>query len=236
MQYESNMLDWMRVLQLGDSTFPTGAFAFSHGLESAIECKLVHDVKTLRSYVQTAVEQAAGGDGVALLCAYRAAAEGDLSGVCEADRYVLTRKLNEETRSMTTRTGKKLIEVAERVLAPTHDVSMLKLLRERIIVGTTAGSYPVCLSLIFASLKLPIEGCFMVHQYGVAMSILSAAVRLMKVDHVDVQTILFEVNSQIEVMFKTAWAKKLEDMSNFAPTVDVLAAVHVTAHVRMFMS
>ncbi len=35
---------------------------------------------------------------------------------------------------------------------------------------------------------------FAVHQYGVAMMILGAALRLMRVDHLDTQAILFEVN------------------------------------------
>src|SRR5262245_2338575 len=63
-----------RMLQFGDSMFPVGAFAFSAGLESAIQGGVVTDAATLRAFARTALEQAARGDGIALIAAHRAAA------------------------------------------------------------------------------------------------------------------------------------------------------------------
>ena len=54
------------MLQFGDSMFPIGSFAFSGGLESAIQKGVVPDVDTLQAFARTAVEQAALGDGIAL--------------------------------------------------------------------------------------------------------------------------------------------------------------------------
>jgi urease accessory protein len=94
----------------------------------------------------------------------------------------------------------------------------------------------VCQALIFAELDIPEDACFMVHQYGVAMAILSAALRMVRVDHVDTQTILFKLNQTIAEDYAMAATRKLEDMANFAPVVDLLAAIHVKAHVRLFMN
>ena len=47
-----------RMLQFGDSMFPIGSFAFSGGLESAIQKGVVRDVDTLQAFARTAVEQA----------------------------------------------------------------------------------------------------------------------------------------------------------------------------------
>ena len=62
-----------RMLQFGDSMFPIGGFSFSCGLESAIQKGVVADVATLDAFARTAVEQAARGDGIALIAAHRAA-------------------------------------------------------------------------------------------------------------------------------------------------------------------
>ncbi len=62
-----------RLLQFGDSTFPIGGFSFSCGLESAIQTKVVRCVETLSEFTLTMVDQAARGDGVALVWAHRAA-------------------------------------------------------------------------------------------------------------------------------------------------------------------
>ena len=74
------------------------------------------------------------------------------------------------------------------------------------------------------------------HQYGVAMTILSAAMRLMRVTHLDTQRILFELNHDIETFCDIAEIGDIEQMSSYVPIVDVLAAVHVKAHVRLFMN
>lgn len=233
---DMSLLHWMQALQFGDSTLPTGAFTFSHGLESAIERGLVTDAKTLHSFTKTAVEQAASGDAIAVLHAWRAARKGDLQQLLTIDRTVYNRKLNEEFRAMTVRTGKKLIELADKVINTSRNAELLSQWRAKVVSGEADGTYPVCLAIIFAVLDIPEEGCFMVHQYGVAMAILSAALRMVKVDHVDTQTILFQLNDSIERDYAAAAKRRLEDMVGFAPMVDMLAAVHVRAHVRLFMN
>ena len=59
----------------------------------------------------------------------------------------------------------------------------------------TPGTFPVGLGVLFAALGSPETDAFAVHQYGVASMILSAALRLMRVDHLDTQAILFEVDA-----------------------------------------
>src|SRR4051794_23074655 len=100
----------MRALQFGDSVLPVGSFSFSNGLESAVQFGVVHDLDTLREFVRTALRQAATGDGIAVLAAFRAARAGDDHRVDAADRAVFNRKLNEEMRTMTVRMGRKLAE------------------------------------------------------------------------------------------------------------------------------
>ena len=89
---------------------------------------------------------------------------------------------------------------------------------------------------MFVEAGLSLQDCVVVHQYGVSMAILSAALRLMKVDHFDTQRILFELNQDIGPDFVASSRKKLSDISAFTPVIDVLSAVHVKAHVRLFMS
>jgi urease accessory protein len=222
----------MRILQFGDSTLPVGAFSFSNGFESAVQTGLVHDLDTLRQFVQTATEQAATGDGVAVLAAHRGALAEDFARVVEADRAVFHRKLNEEMRTMTVRMGRKLAELTVHVLAAPEVSDWLVAIKQ----GKTPGTYPVAQALVFAALGLAEQDAFAVHQYGVASMMLGAALRLMKVNYLDTQAILFEVNSAAGSAYERVKEATLEDMSAFAPVLDILAAVHVKSTVRMFMN
>ena len=75
----TNIPDIIRSQQFGDSMLPVGAFSFSNALESAIQKKFVHDVVSLEQFVQTAVNQSATADCIALLEAHRAAKKGDIA-------------------------------------------------------------------------------------------------------------------------------------------------------------
>lgn len=222
----------MRVLQFGDSMLPVGAFSFSNGLESAIQHHLVHDLETLRQFVLTAARQSASSDAIALLAAHRSACDHDMTGVLGADTALFNRKMNEEMRTMSVRMGKKLGELSNHLI----QASLLTDWLEHVERKETPGTYPVGLGLLFAGLGLLEQDAFAAHQYGTASMILSASLRLMKIHHFDAQAILFEVNTTAEAEYERASRATLDDMATFSPSLDILAAAHVKAHVRMFMN
>ena len=222
----------MRVLQFGDSLLPIGSFSFSNALESAVQEGMVRDAATLGEFVAASARRAATSDGIALLEAHRAAREPDIDRVVRADRAVFERKLGEETRTMTVRMGRKLAEVATAAVQS----PLLGLWLSRVRDGVTPGTYPVGLGVLFAELGSPEEDAFAVHQYGVAMAMLSAALRLMRIDHRQVQTILYVVDETVPGDYAAIRQASLCDMAGFTPMADILAAVHVRSHVRMFMN
>jgi urease accessory protein len=180
----------------------------------------------------TALEQSARGDAIALVCAHRAAGDGDLSRLAEIDQAVMARKVSEEARTMTTRMGKKLVELSTTIVPS----ELLVNWRDRIEAGETPGSYAVALAIVFSAQGLSVRSAFVVHQYGVAATILSAALRLLKVSHIDTQKILYGVNEVAEASFDRTADAELSDMAGFAPVLDILTAVHAKAHVRLFMN
>ena len=228
----SALIRAMRLLQFGDSMLPVGGFAFSNGVESAVQAGVVRDAATLRDFVATALDQAGSCDGIALLAAHRGTRTEDLAGVVDADRAVLLRKLNDEARTMTLRMGRKLGELAA------HVVPLPVILRWRAAVDSNAapGTYPAALGLVGAALDLDERDVFAVHQYGVATMMVSAALRLMRLSHLDGQALIFALNADADDAYAGASRATLDDMATFAPVADILAATHVKAHVRLFMS
>ena len=227
-----NLARLMRVLQFGDSLLPIGSFSFSNALESAIQEQVVHDAATLSEFVLASTRRAATSDGIALLEAHRAARQADIERIVRADRAVFERKLSEETRTMTVRMGRKLAEVGTAAVTAPQLARWLELVRD----GAAPGAFPAGLGVLFAELGSPEEDAFAVHQYGVAMTTLSAALRLMRIDHRQVQAILAAVNETAGDAYAAVRRASLSDMASFTPMADILASVHVRSHVRMFMN
>ena len=221
-----------RMLQFGDSTLPIGGFSFSSGLESAVHERVVTDAPTLLAFVRTAIEQANRGDGIAIVCAHRAAVACDIRELERIDALVYARKLSGETRTMSVRMGKKFTELAASVTGTPE----LETWRQQVAKGATPGCYPVALAVHFAAQGLAAREAFVVHQYGVASAMLGAALRLMRIGHMETQQMLFQLNTDVDAAFERAAAASLSDMAGFAPLAEILAAVHVKAHVRLFMN
>ncbi len=222
----------LRALQFGDSMFPIGGFSFSCGLEAAIQKCVVTDAATLHAFTLTAVEQAARGDGIALVVAHGRAAVGDVEALIQIDQQVYARKLSDEMRTMSVRTGKKFTEMGVQVIG----APLLCRWRECIESSATPGCYPVALAINFAVQGLHAQDAFVVHQYGLATSILGAALRLMKISHIETQKILYDLAERSAPAYEIAAAARLSDMSSFAPLTEILAAVHAKGHVRLFMN
>ncbi len=227
-----NAIHLIRVMQFGDSVLPVGAFSFSNGIEAAVQKGVIHDVESLKAFVRTSLKQAASCDGIAIVAAHRAVLAGDRDGLLRADWAVHNRKLNEENRLMITRMGKKLAELTTHVI----DDPLIIWWLEQIKSGHAAGTYPVTQALVMAIQGISERSVVVMQQYGVATTMLSAAIRLMRVTHVDTQRILYSLNEDIEHFCSLAEIGDISQMSSYVPVIDVLASIHVDAHVRLFMN
>lgn len=226
------MVHLARLMQFSDSTLPVGSFAFSNGLESAIQTEIVKDPASLLQYVEVILRQSARGDGVAFLHAHRAALAGDYEAILEADGELLCRRVGEEQQMMLTRMGKKL---AELVLKITPSLMLGRWLAD-IKADATPGCFPIGQAIALAHMGADEVESFVMHHYGVASMILSAAVRLMRIDHLDTQRILFQTQERVQDDYLAVRDLSLDEMSAFAPIFDVLVAHHTTTHVRLFMN
>jgi urease accessory protein len=226
------MVHLARLLQFADSTLPVGFFAFSNGLESAVQTGVVTDPASLAQFVELATRQAARMDGVALLHAHRAVRAGDYEAVVAADRELWCRRVGEEQQLMLARVGRKLAELALK----SGDFPLLGRWLADLRAEATPGCFPVGQAIAFAHMGADEAEAFVVHQYGIAAMILSAALRLMRIDHLDTQRILFRTQGRVAEDYAAVRHLSLDETSVFAPVFDVLVAHHTTTHVRLFMN
>ncbi|MCH5233412.1 MAG: urease accessory protein UreF [Muribaculaceae bacterium] len=229
---DNSLMKVMRLLQFTDSAFPVGTFSFSNGLETASFEKIVTDAATLEDFTRSQSHQAAYSDGVAALLAHRAASAGEYSQVLKIDHYLYGFKMNDESRQMSTRMGKKLAELAVRL----YDNKFLKDLLEDINNNTTPAMYPVMQGVLFALAGIDEKELFCSHQYGVINMVLGAALRCVRVSHYDTQLILERLSEETESLYNEASEMQLKDMNAFYPQLDILASLHEKGNMRMFMN
>lgn len=222
----------MKLLEMSDSQFPVGNFSFSNGLETASHTRVVHNAETLRQYVFAASIQSAYSDGIASIIAYRAMSNNDYESILNADEQIILCKMNDESRQMILRMGKKMCEL---YLNITGCKIMTQFLND-INAGVTFGTYPIAQAIAMYDSGIQERDMFISQQYGIINMILGAALRCVKVSHYDTQKILFEIAPFVAHEYEKVKALDFEDMQSFVPCIDILASLHEKGNMRMFMN
>lgn len=230
MEYRNRVATLYHLMQLCDSALPVGGFSFSCALESAVAQGVVCDVAGLEEYAQVVLRQTLLSDGVAALHVFRHAHDG--GELLRIDRELFSRKQSQEWRTMSCRMGRKLTELGVKIL-PCPE---LEEWHRNIYEGRTAGCYAVAQGLLFSLCGASEQELFASVGYGVGVMISGAALRLMRITHLDTQRILFALAFLTEEMYGEVSKLTIEQINGFAPQLDILSSLHQRGKERMFMS
>jgi urease accessory protein len=223
----------LAVLQLADSFFPSGRFTLSHGLESFGQAGLLPSAATLQPLVVDYLTEAvAPSEGVAVAEANRAAARGDFERLVDIDQLLFALKLPAEASASSTRTGRQLLVTAVRIgvhpILSAYDMAVKE--------GLAPGCHAVVFGVVTAVWGLSPLQAVVVELYTYAANLLGAALRTVRLDHVQAQEIIMRVRPAIADAAAMAARTDFKDMSAFAPTIESMQMLHQHAHVRLFAS
>ncbi|MBR2980534.1 MAG: urease accessory protein UreF [Odoribacter sp.] len=217
--------------QLCDSAFPIGSFAFSNGVESAVENNLIKDKADLKQYARTTVIQALYSDYLAALIAFRAAYGNNYKEILEADNISYIGKLSNESRGMSIKMGRKCAEMAT-LLFPQNRIVMQW--HNDIIEGKCYGCHNISLAIMFRAAGMDEASLFAALEYGTINMVLNAALRIFRVSHIDTQQILKELCALASEDYEKIKELDLQDIQSFAPELDIIASLHEQGTKRMF--
>jgi len=164
------------------------------------------------------------------VAAHRAAAKSEVEALIAIDRQVLARKPSDETRTMSTRMGRKFTEIGVEIVG----APLIKTWLARIAEGATPGCYPVALGGQLC-------GAGPVGARGLWSTTMArdrdprGGAAADAGSHVDTQAILM-ISTQRRRGLRAGRSRAALRHAGFAPLSDILAAVHTKAHVRLFMN
>lgn len=229
---DDEALSFLGSLQLADSFFPSGLYTLSHGLETFAQADQVN-AGTLEPLLADYLLHGVGpSDGVALACAHRAGATGDLDLAARADTRLTAVKLPREMRESSLRTGRQLLALASHVFGG----DVLPAYAARVHDGGAPGNHAVALGLAMASLGIPRDRAVAGELYAFTASCVAACVRLAAIDHRAAQSVLHRLGLVIAEAASAARDKGVADIGGCVPLIDVMSMRHERAALRLFMS
>ena len=206
-------------------SFPVGSFAYSHGLETAVEKGTVVSRPDLETWIKTVILAGSGrADGVIFSAAYNAAAKRDrhrLAQILELSNALFpTAELALESRSQGAAFQKAIVEVWS-------DGT------ENLDLGPT---YPVATAVTCAKHKIPIGACLTSWYHAVAASLVSAGVRLIPLGQTQGLQVLVSLAETIRDAGHQAAVIDLDDIGSATPLMDIDSMHHETQYTRLFRS
>lgn len=221
------------LLQMSDQFFPTGAYAFSHALETYVAQGLVQDRATCRQLLVHLCDNALGPcDLVFCKHAFRQAARQDLEGLVQLDHLLAAYKIPRELRLESQHTGQAFLR-ASLALEPAPFVAAF--LRQ-VQQGATSGHHAIAFGLVGYGLGLAEEPTLQAYLYNVTAGLVAAAVRLIPLGHSDGQRLLHELAPSFLAVIQQYRHLTPEDAWSCTPGLDIRSMQHERLYSRLCRS
>lgn len=224
---------FLSLLQFTDGLFPAGAYAHSFGLEACVQSSEVRDAAGVEEFLRAYLEGCAGPtDAVALVCARRASAHGNLASCLYLDERLDAMKTASELRDASRQMGRQTLRVANHL--PCHP--LLEAFGKAVGEETTPGHHTIVFGMIGGILAwdaLEMTGAYL---YSTSAALVGAALRLLPLGQLAGQRIVWNVRPLIAALAEEAQDKHEADIWSFAPALEIASMRHALLDARLFRS
>ncbi|WP_068296652.1 urease accessory protein UreF [Pararhodobacter sp. CCB-MM2] len=206
--------DLLSLTQWLSPAFPTGAFAYSHGLERAIATQSLRDAATLEDWLTGILLHGAGWQDAVLL-----------------------------SQALTPGADIDALDDLARALAPSAERLKETLDQGAALARTIAGitgrnlltrPLPVALGEAAQGLDLPKPMVISLYLQGFASNLVTVAVRHVPLGQTEGQTVLAQLAPVLTALAESAAEATLDDLGGAALAADLAAFEHETQDVRIF--
>lgn len=198
--------------QLFSPAFPVGAFAWSHGAETAICEGRLQTAAQVEDWLRDLLEHGAGWSDAVLMA--QAARGADVAELAAALAPSAAR------RRETLEQGAAFASTVRQVWG----------------LSVSDAAYPVVVGGSVKALALPLEPALRLYLQSFAANITSACVRLIPLGQTDGQRITAALAPLCDDVARRAMTADLEDVGGFAPMIDIMGQRHAGLYARVFRS
>lgn len=215
-----------------DTFFPSGGFAFSSGLETAVQEGHVRTIEDLDQYVVDYFRWGLGTcEAVALAQVYQASCKRDLDGIIQTDKDLEAMKLCQETRAASRQMGRSLLHHA---VPPQDDQGILDEFSAAVYSGRSPGHLAVTFGVVFQAIGWDQQQAIAGFLYQAGVGFVSASYKLLPVGQREGQRLLESWVPVIEELSRTIDPRM--PLMSWTPIQEIYSMRHSQLTSRLFRS
>ena len=204
--------DMMTLQTWFSPAFPTGAFSYSHGIEAAIQDRLITDPDSLKHWISLLLSDGSGrNDGLFLTAAYE--------GVSDANALCLALCGSKERLCETTELGRAF----SRVLKASYNVKL-----------PDRTAYPIAVGMAAREIGLDLTLTLQSYLQAFASNLISVGVRTIPIGQQAGQDCLIGLYPVIEDITKEIKSATLDELGSATLMSDLMAMKHEKSAPRIY--
>jgi urease accessory protein len=211
-------------------SFPVGAFAYSQGLEMAVERGLVTSRATLQDWMAALIAHGSlRNDLIFLAAAHRAVATRDRDALTSANALACALQPSAERYLEATQQGGSFLSAIAGAWSNEAFVETRASLDGAI-------SYPIAVGMASAAHRISLPATLDAFAFAWAGTLTSAAIRLSVVGQTDAQGVVAALAGSLSTAAQQAHTQTLDDIGGAAFSADLASLEHETQYSRLFRS
>jgi len=222
--------DFLPLLVWLNPSFPVGSFAYSHGIEWAVEVGDIKDAETCAAWLTDLLTHGGGwSDAVLFAAAHRAAAAKDRDALCEVAELAAALAPSKERRLETLKQGDAFLLAVKNAWSCEAVDRFAEVWRHET-------AFPVAVGVASAGHGLSLVPALEAYLLAFVTNMVSAAVRLIPLGQTDGTKVVARLTPLAREVAARAARSTLEDIGGAAFRSDIASMRHETQYTRLFRS
>lgn len=224
------MIEALRLLAWLSPGYPVGAYAYSHGLEAAVEAGDVADEAALAEWLADVLERGSGRSDLILLAhAHAAALAGDAAALAELNDLALALAPSRELHLETSQQGRSFLD-ATRAAWPCAELERLGEALDRAV------AYPVAVGLAVGAHRMALPPVLAAFGLAFVQNLVSAALRCAPIGQSAGTRVIAALTPRAAALAATIPALGLDGLGSATLNLDLGSFRHETQYSRIFRS
>lgn len=221
----------LRVLQITDSAFPLGSFAFSNGLESAAKLGLIEDISGFKKYLLNALTQVSCSEMPFVSSSYRCPADDreSLAAIFERLEAFITVP---SMRKASITQGRSLLQAVKAVYPEHNFQEVVRVLQERGLFT----HYAAVFGIVSRTIGLSHIQTLSAYAYIALRDQASAAIRLGLLGPHEAQRILRESLGHVDEIIDRVKDLEYQQAFKTAVALEIAQAHHPKLYSHLFQN
>lgn len=222
-----------RLLTWLSPAFPVGGYAYSHGIERAVEEGLIADRGSLRRWIAAIVLSGAGRlDAGFFRAAWQAVMDDDEQAFLQTAEWADAMRATHETALESAAQGQAFLDA----LSAAWPTPGLAHWMAALAGSSRAPAYAIAVGVAAALAAVPLRHGLLAYLHAMAANLVSAGVRLVPLGQSDGQRALAGLEPAVRRAVDRAMTTPFEAIGSATPMVDWTSVQHETQYTRLFRS